>query len=162
MYTATTLPKIALIWANKTGLENIRSGDLDEKAYEDNYFDAVSLISVAAHLTDPMDMFRRIDRILRPGGLLLIWTVNAGSGLHKLSQNTWWGFTGNHVVFFDRHSMSRALTEVGFSKVEFGYNNFAVDWLRKSKALGAEQAEYFETLFRENGMEDMLAVVATK
>ena len=65
------------------GLDNIEVGNLREDSFADNTFEAVSLISVAAHLDEPMKMFTNIHKILKEGGILLIWTVNAGSLNHK-------------------------------------------------------------------------------
>lgn len=142
------------------GLENIRAGSLDEKTF-DGDFDAVSLISVAAHLTDPMDTFRRIHRILRPGGVLLIWTVNASSYTHRTHGPRWGGFTPNHVVFFDPDSIVNALSKAGFAKVEFGYDERQFKRLEGQGLIAAEQTGALAETFKQQNLGDMMIVFAT-
>lgn len=142
------------------GLENIRAGNLDEKTF-DGDFDAVSLISVAAHLTEPMDIFKRVHRILRPGGILLIWTVNANSYTHRRFLENWYGFTLNHVIFFDPASITHALAQAGFAKVEFGYDDRHFKWLEQSGLIPPEQKVALKETFERENLGDMLIVCAT-
>lgn len=142
------------------GLERIRSGTLDETTF-DQPFDAVSLISVAAHLVDPLDTFGRIHRILRPGGLLLIWTVNAGGFRHRTLLDQWTGFSTNHLVFFDTRSITQALTRCGFARVAFGNDDRTFAALSGRGLIAEADRTALEARFREECLGDMLAVVAT-
>lgn len=143
------------------GLENIRAGTLDEKAF-DGDFDAVSFISVVAHLTSPVDTFSQVHRLLRPGGVVLIWTVNANSFLHRTVGEHWHGFSLNHLIFFEPRSIARALAKAGFSKVEFGYDDRLFKGLDQAGKIAAAGRNVVRDQFEQQNLGDMLVVVATK
>ena len=46
-------------------------GDLFAQAYKDEMFDVVTLFYVLEHLPDPLRYLKEVNRILKPGGLLL-------------------------------------------------------------------------------------------
>lgn len=144
------------------GLKNIRVGNLEHDSFEENYFDMVTLVSVMAHLDTPMDMLARIRRVLRPGGLLLIWTVNADGFWHKNLYERWGGFSTNHLIFFNQESMRNALSKAGFSSVDFGNDYRDFDSMVKTGMIPAEHARYFEGVFKDENLGAMLAVLATR
>jgi SAM-dependent methyltransferase len=144
------------------GLKNIRVGNLEHDSFEENYFDMVTLVSVMAHLDAPMDMLAKIRRVLRPGGVLLIWTVNAGSFRHKHSYERWSGFSPNHLIFFNRESILEALSKAGFSSIDIGNDHQDFDSMVKTGMIPAEHARYFEGVFKNENLGAMLAVLATR
>jgi hypothetical protein len=54
---------------------------------------------------------------LRPGGKLLVFTVNANSMLMKHMKEDWNGFTRNHLAFFSPTTGRTLLKKSGFSQV---------------------------------------------
>jgi ubiquinone/menaquinone biosynthesis C-methylase UbiE len=62
----------------KRGVEadRILQGDIQAMPYEDGYFDAVLLNEVLEHIPDQHKGLSEINRILRPGGILLIFSPN--------------------------------------------------------------------------------------
>lgn len=82
-------------------------------------FDVITLWSVLAHLPRPLEDFARFRRLLAPGGLLLILTVNAGSLLLKACGPGWNGFTKNHLMFYDSRTVRTLLRRTGFAGVAF-------------------------------------------
>jgi len=59
---------------------DVRVGTLDEAGFPEDAFDVVHLGSMVQHLPAPYDTFVEIRRILRPGGLIVLSTPNAGTG----------------------------------------------------------------------------------
>jgi len=51
-------------------------GDIDQAGLEPGSFDAVTLIGTIEHMPDPLVTLRAAARLLRPGGQLLITTLN--------------------------------------------------------------------------------------
>jgi 2-polyprenyl-3-methyl-5-hydroxy-6-metoxy-1,4-benzoquinol methylase len=143
------------------GLENIGKGDLEENTFEADFFDVVTLLSVAAHLNDPLDMFRKIHKILRPRGLLIIFTVNANSLNHQYHLDQWAGFSKNHLVFFDTHTITTALKMSGFASVEHQYDSRAFDSWSKNGTIPKKFVKHFDQFMRKENLGDMLIVLAT-
>lgn len=52
-------------------------GGLDSDALEEGSFDGALLLEVIEHLEDPSDALRRLRRLLKPGGWLILSTPNA-------------------------------------------------------------------------------------
>lgn len=59
-----------------TGLARFQQGSLYELPFADGSFDAIVCSDVLEHLTDLRRALRELRRVLRPGGLLLIDTIN--------------------------------------------------------------------------------------
>jgi 2-polyprenyl-3-methyl-5-hydroxy-6-metoxy-1,4-benzoquinol methylase len=144
----------------KFGFKNVFCGNLEEDSFEEEYFDVVTLWSVAAHLEDPLGMFRKINRVLKPGGLLIIYTVDSSSITHKEKLSNWGGFTGNHLIFFNPESLSRALMHSGFevTKCVFDqlfskYNNGQID---------PKDLPFFQKLAKQHNLGTMMALSSKK
>lgn len=82
-------------------------------------FDVITLWSVLAHLPRPLEDFERFRRLLAPGGVLLILTVNARSLLLKAYGSAWSGFTRNHLMFYSADTLPTLLGRTGFAGVAF-------------------------------------------
>lgn len=104
-------------------------------------FDAVLLLNVIEHLSDPQVVLRKIRTMLRPGGVLLLrhpnsdlfyfppyrYTVELGKYLmhrwlaargHK-TKFTLLGFQNQHLFYFNRRTTERLLREAGFDVVDY-------------------------------------------
>jgi len=90
-------------------------GDIPEIAA--GGFDVITMWSVLAHLAEPVEDLTMLRRLLAPDGVLLLLTVNAGSLKLKRQQDTWDGFTPNHLIFFSQSSLQRLLRRAGFGSV---------------------------------------------
>jgi 2-polyprenyl-3-methyl-5-hydroxy-6-metoxy-1,4-benzoquinol methylase len=98
--------------------------DIVEKPLEraglgDASFDIVTGQEVLEHLTDPVGWLREVRRILKPEGTLLLTTPNAGCAQAYGEQ--WLGFrmSFEHLTFFDRDRVARALKLAGLRIVSF-------------------------------------------
>jgi dolichol-phosphate mannosyltransferase len=99
--------------AQEKGLEVInapfRKTDLMAETY-----DAVTLWDVIEHLHDPLGELRAVHRILRPGGLLGMSTMDADSLFARLTGRRWPWYMRMHFYYFTRDSMARLLRSAGF------------------------------------------------
>ncbi len=104
----------------RLGHDRVFQGEVDDvPAIADGGFDIITMWSVLAHLADPAAVLARLRRLLNPGGVLLILTVNAQSLQLRTFRGGWSGFTRNHLMFFDHRTLPRLLQSAGFSGVAF-------------------------------------------
>ena len=110
-------PKAAAT-AQAAGLK-VHQGLLQEAGYADGQFDAITLFEVIEHLQHPQELLKECRRILRPGGILLVGTGNAGSW-SMAAMGARWEYLhiakhGGHVSFFNLGSLASLAQHSGFS-----------------------------------------------
>lgn len=89
---------------------------LSEAQLPSNHCDWITLWDVLEHLHDPVATVAETFRILKPGGLLLFSTGDAGSLWARLTGRFWPLLTPpQHLYYFTRHSVSLLLTQEGFT-----------------------------------------------
>jgi 2-polyprenyl-3-methyl-5-hydroxy-6-metoxy-1,4-benzoquinol methylase len=107
-------------YARDTLKLDVRRGSLYEFDAPEASLDAVALLEVIEHLEHPADAVRRIARLLRPDGLLLVTTPNFDSLYRRLFGNRWWvvNCEDEHIVLFNLATLEGLLRENGF-EIEF-------------------------------------------
>jgi 2-polyprenyl-3-methyl-5-hydroxy-6-metoxy-1,4-benzoquinol methylase len=80
-------------------------------------FDVVSLIGVIEHFPDPRAEMENIAKLLRPGGVVVIWTGDASAWLPRLLGRRWWYWQGQHIQYFTHASLERLAALTGFEHV---------------------------------------------
>jgi SAM-dependent methyltransferase len=91
------------------------AADLADANHESNSFDAVIMWHVLEHLRDPAETLSAIQRILRPGGRLILAVPNFASWQSKWSQNDWFHLDlPRHLFHFSPTNLSRLIERFGF------------------------------------------------
>lgn len=103
--------------AQASGLK-VHHGLLQEAGFADGQFDAITLFEVIEHLKEPLDLLQECQRILRPGGILLVGTGNA-AGWSMAAMGAKWEYLsiekhGGHISFYTPHSLSVLARRAGF------------------------------------------------
>ncbi len=91
------------------------TGTLDAARYPEASFDVVTITDVLEHVADPHALVAELGRVLKPGGLLLVITPDAGSFSRKLLGGRWFQFKYEHVTYWDRRSVAALLGRHGFA-----------------------------------------------
>lgn len=116
---------------------NVFTGTVEQAAHPKGYFDAITLWDVVEHFDDPVSTMAEIHRIMAPGGILLIFTINqeslltaVGHMLYKLSLNRWKHLMAlfydiHHNFFFSPRTITRLLkrSEFEVADIQFGAAN---------------------------------------
>jgi len=104
--------------ASELGFE-VFPGFVQDAEFPENHFDVITLFEVIEHLLDPQSLLIEIQRILKPGGVLLIGTGNADSWTVDFMRADWEYFDirshGGHISFFNPKSMALLTTNCGFT-----------------------------------------------
>ena len=81
-------------------------------------FDAVAMLDVLEHMTDPVALLENLRACLVPRGLLLLMTPNLNSWLARISGPRWVSFKfPEHVLYYTPESLRSVLRRAGFEVV---------------------------------------------
>ncbi len=113
-------PEIAQLAIEQLGERNMHVGQMadlpeDKPGFEPQSFDIVTLWDVVEHVPDPQDLLRRLHRMLKPSGVLVIETQNVDSRLAGLLGRRWQHYKHEeHLYHFNPQTMRRLLDQAGF------------------------------------------------
>ena len=94
-------------------LEELRSQDLPPQ------FDLVILWNVIEHLRQPWSELQEMHKLLRPGGWLLVSTMNTRCLRARVERERWMCYENpTHLFYFDRGSLERVLRCGGFRRIQ--------------------------------------------
>jgi SAM-dependent methyltransferase len=131
-------------------------GRMEDIELQDASYDAVLLLNVIEHLSDPQMVLRKIRQALKPGGILLLRHPNSDlfffrpywlavevpkyfvhrmqATMGRRTRFTIAGFQNQHLFYFHREATTNLLNKVGFDVVDFSTSD-PYNRLRISKSL---------------------------
>jgi SAM-dependent methyltransferase len=80
-------------------------------------FDFVTLWGVIEHFANPRAEIRHIADLLKPGGILALWTGDVDSVTSRLLKRKWWYWQGQHIQYFSRRSLTKLVEDAGLEPV---------------------------------------------
>jgi SAM-dependent methyltransferase len=111
----TELSESASAYARQTLKIPVKLGSLETIHFPANHFDAITLWHVLEHVENPRALLSEINRILKPGGVLLVSVPNFGSFEARASKDKWFHLdVPRHVTHFSDATLESALNESGF------------------------------------------------
>ena len=119
------------------------SGDIETMEQPEGSWDVASLFHVAEHLRAPVDLFRRVNRWLRPRGVFVLQVPNARSLQAQAFGARWYGFDmPRHLVHWSEPSLRLALEQAGFEVVRVRH----VSWRDNGPCLAGSLAPGLDPL----------------
>lgn len=107
----------------------VNVGMFDPKNYNDEFFDSVTMGQVIEHISDPLQCLHDISKILKPNGIIILSTPNAGSWGAKFFGARWINWHAPyHLQLFTTHSM-RILAENAGLRIDSVKTYTPSDWL---------------------------------
>jgi SAM-dependent methyltransferase len=114
-------------------------------------FDAITLWDVLEHVPEPVRLLCQLRDSLRPGGLLMLSTPNAGHWQALSEPDQWEALRPpSHLVLFTARALGRALREAGFEDASIrgalplprlpGWLRRATSGLQRNLAIGRAPA----------------------
>jgi SAM-dependent methyltransferase len=97
---------VAVGQARERGI-TVHLGTLADQKFPDETFDAITASHFIEHLPDPLKTLQECRRLLKPGGLVVLLTPNAGSWGHRIYQADWRGLEPpRHLHIFTPSSLA--------------------------------------------------------
>jgi SAM-dependent methyltransferase len=104
-------------WGKRTYGIDIKPGTLFDQHYADRTFDVVTVWDVLEHTHDPQGLLQECQRVLKPGGLLVVNCPDIGSWISRLMGRHWLMLLSTHLYYFTRQTLGQMLRKVGFMVV---------------------------------------------
>jgi SAM-dependent methyltransferase len=163
----------------KKKLEVIPCG-IEEVTGRDEEFDLLTSFELMEHLHKPADCLQKARHLLRPGGYLLLTTLNGeGFDIQILWEKSKSVTPPHHLNFFNPGSLSRLLKENGFTVekvdtpgqldwdiVEGMYRNEGIDpgrfWTTLAERATPAAKESLQTWIAESGISSHMRIIARK
>jgi SAM-dependent methyltransferase len=96
----------------------IREQLLSDARYPDASFDLVTLWDVLEHVPEPLALSRDVARILRPGGIFALTTINHDCLNQRLLGDRWrYWMPPDHVCSFSPDVLRRIMSDAGLEVV---------------------------------------------
>jgi cyclopropane fatty-acyl-phospholipid synthase-like methyltransferase len=102
--------------ARRRGLD-VRVGTLATVGWPAASFDVMTMWDVIEHFVDPATELDRARQLLRPGGWLVVHTMDIDAPIARLMGRRWPWLMDMHLYYFSARTLSRMLTEHGYEVV---------------------------------------------
>jgi 2-polyprenyl-3-methyl-5-hydroxy-6-metoxy-1,4-benzoquinol methylase len=99
--------------AQAHGLKVI-NGTLLTSSFEDTSFDVISLWDVIEHVLDPRAELHKAYQLLRPGGIVVVHTIDIESSFARIMGRRWPWLMEMHLYYFSPRTLRRMLESLGF------------------------------------------------
>jgi 2-polyprenyl-3-methyl-5-hydroxy-6-metoxy-1,4-benzoquinol methylase len=111
----------AVAWAREHVSEQVRAGMVTDLDASDGLFDCITMFDVIEHVADPREDLQAVWRALRPGGLLVVLTPDAGAVVSRALGSHWLEMkrAPEHLQFFSTAGLARLLRHAGFTPIEW-------------------------------------------
>ncbi len=114
-------------FAQKEGLD-VRNESIEETSFQSEFFDAITLFEIIEHVKRPMKILEKVFSLLRPGGMVFVYTPNFDCAERLiLGNNAHFIWGSNHLVYFKTDTLQRAFERVGFTVTHWETQGLDID-----------------------------------
>jgi len=99
--------------ARAQGLQ-MHLGTLENATFPAGHFSVVTMWDVIEHVSDPFRTLQAAWRVLEPGGLLVVHTMDTDSLFSRLMGRRWPWYMEMHLFYFSRRTLAAMLDKAGF------------------------------------------------
>ncbi|MDY7078839.1 MAG: class I SAM-dependent methyltransferase [Chloroflexota bacterium] len=99
--------------ARARGLHVVQ-GTLETADLPEATFDVVTMWDVIEHVTDPLGTLHQAHRLLKPGGLVVVHTIDIDSLFARVMGPRWPWLMEMHIYYFSRFTLRKMLEKCGF------------------------------------------------
>jgi len=143
---------------NRLGLENIYNSDLLSLNFPENFFDVVTMWHTLEHMKKPQEILRRINRLLKDGGVLIVECPNFSSLQSRFFKEKWYALDlPRHLYQFTHRVLERLLKLASFEIYKRDYvanprisfislKKSLLSWLAIRRAPNREEIEESTTI----------------
>lgn len=80
-------------------------------------YEIITMWGVIEHFENPFNEMIYINRLLKPGGILAIWTGDVDGMMSRILGRRWWYWQGQHIQYFTRKSLNNLASLTGFKHI---------------------------------------------
>lgn len=115
----------AVSYASKKFMGRVFCKRIEEAGFKKNYFDAVTLFQTIEHFDNPLGSLKKINTLLKKGGLVILATPDHNSFMRKILGSHWFEYKlDEHLFFFDKSSILNLFEKTGFKLRFIGKDTF--------------------------------------
>lgn len=96
----------------------VTTGTLRGAQFPDRFFEVITMWDVIEHLADPLALLQEAYRVLAPGGIISIHTINIESPFARLMGHRWPWLMEMHLYYFSPQTLTQMLKKAGFQVIE--------------------------------------------
>jgi len=96
----------------------VKISDIKDTDLADNSFDAITMIDLFEHISDPIVILKKINRALKDQGLLAIVAPNSSSISSRIMGSRWPHIKEEHIYYYSPATIKRTLNECGFEIIK--------------------------------------------
>jgi SAM-dependent methyltransferase len=100
-----------------------------------NHFDVITLMGVIEHFAEPAEEMNSICKLLKPNGIVVIWTGDVNSITSRALGRKWWYWQGQHIQYFTHASLKRLVGLCGLSHLKTNIYPFVATFETISNSL---------------------------
>jgi len=111
-YTGVEISSYAYDYAKNILNLDVYNKEFNSALFSDKLFDIVFLVETIEHLCEPKEILKDINKILKPGGILVITTMDIKGLLPFYNLKP-----PEHLFYFSRKNLEMMLNETGYKKL---------------------------------------------
>ncbi len=111
--------KQSVKYARKNFKLDIFQGTLEQAKFKPNTFDVIHFSHLIEHLPEPLSTLKKIYKILKKDGYILVTTPRIDSFQAWLFKENWRSFHRDHLYIFSRKTLTEFIKKAGFKIKKF-------------------------------------------